>query len=145
MMLTTDSYRPARYLRNGNVQTILASSPFRAWGKNPMRAAARRMILETSEGIRLLGFYTPKASERAKGVVILLHGWEGSADSTYITCTGKALYQRGYEVFRLNFRDHGGSYHLNPGIFYAVLLDEVFQAVQQVARKVKEKPVFFYN
>ena len=69
--------------------------------------------------------------EKAAGQVILLHGWEGSADSTYILRTGNALYRRGYDIFRLNFRDHGDSHHLNRGIFYAVLLEEVFQAVRQ--------------
>ncbi len=142
MMLTTESYRPAPYLRNGHLQTILASSPFRAWGKKPMCDAAREMIITTSGGIRLLGYYSPLKSKKSKGLVVLLHGWEGSDDSTYILCTGNTLYARGYDIFRLNFRDHGDSHHLNQGIFYAVLLEEVFQAVQQICRNIEPKPVF---
>ena len=142
MMLTGESFRPARYLRNGHVQTILASSPFRAWGQNPVRNNARELILTTPDEIRLLGLYSSQKSEQNKGLVVLLHGWEGSADSTYILCTGKALYQRGYDIFRLNFRDHGDSHHLNRGIFYAVLLEEVFQAVRQVCMQAAGKPVF---
>jgi predicted alpha/beta-fold hydrolase len=141
-MLTGDSFRPARYLRNGHVQTILASSPFRVWGKNSMRDAARQEILTTKDKIRLLGFYSPQNTGKAAGEVIFLHGWEGSADSTYVLCTGNALYQRGYDIFRLNFRDHGDSHHLNKGVFYAVLLEEVFQAVRQVCMKADGKPVF---
>jgi predicted alpha/beta-fold hydrolase len=142
MMLTAESYRPAPYLRSGHIQTILASSPFRAWGKNPMLDAAREMIVDTPGGVRLLGLYSPQKSNNSKGLVILLHGWEGSAASTYIICTGKALYGRGYDIFRLNYRDHGDSHHLNQGIFYAVLLEEVFQAVHQVCRNIEPKPVF---
>jgi len=142
MFQAEDAFRPAPYLRNGNVQTILASGPFRAWGKNPMGNTAREIILETEEGIRLVGYYSGRQSNPAKGVVILLHGWEGSAESTYITRTGNALYQRNYDIFRLNFRDHGESHHLNPGIFFAVLLDEVFQAVHQICRLAKGQPVF---
>ena len=142
MMLTADSFRPAPYLRNGHLQTILASSPFRAWGKNPMCDAAREMIITASGGVRLLGFYSPQKSQKSKGLVILLHGWEGSIASTYILCTGNALYGRGYDVFRLNFRDHGDSHHLNQGIFYAVLLEEVFQAVHQLCRRAEQKSVF---
>jgi predicted alpha/beta-fold hydrolase len=107
-----------------------------------MRDAAREAILTTSEKIRLLGLYSPQNSKKATGDVILLHGWEGSADSTYLLCTAKALYQRGYDIFRLNFRDHGDSHHLNQGVFYAVLLEEVFQAVHQVCKKADGKPVF---
>jgi len=142
MMLIGKSYRPAKYLRNGHVQTILASSPFRAWGKNSMRDAARQMILTIRDNIRLLGLYSPHQAKKTAGEVILLHGWEGSAESTYILCTGRALYRKGYDIFRLNFRDHGNSHHLNQGIFYAILLEEVFQAVRQVCMQVAEKPVF---
>jgi predicted alpha/beta-fold hydrolase len=119
-MSDVTSFQPSWYLRNGHVQTILASSPFRAWGKNPMCDAAREMIIKTPEGVRLQGYYSCQESKTAVGLVILLHGWEGSVDSTYITCTGKALYRRGYDIFRLNFRDHGDSHHLNPGIFYRI-------------------------
>lgn len=142
MVLNGDSFRPAPYLRNGHLQTILASSSFRAWGNNPMCDAAAEMIVEASGGVRLLGLYSPQKSNSSKGIVVLLHGWEGSADSTYILCTGRSLYQRGYDIFRLNFRDHGDSHHLNQGIFYAVLLEEVFQAVHQVCKQAEPKPVF---
>ena len=142
MMLIAESFRPAPHLRNGHLQTILASSSFRAWGKNPMCNAAREMMISTPGGVRLLGFYSPQKSHKNKGLVVLMHGWEGSVASTYILCTGKALYRRGYDVFRLNFRDHGDSHHLNRGIFYAVLLEEVFQAIQYLCKSVEHKPVF---
>jgi len=129
-------------LRNGHLQTFLASSGFRARGPNPMIEAARDVILEAGDGIRLLGSYSPHPGAAPKGLVVLLHGWEGSIGSTYVLCTGRALFRRGYEVFRLNFRDHGRSHHLNRGIFYAVLLDEVFDAVAQVAAGAAGRNVF---
>ena len=107
-----------------------------------MRNAAREMVIEASGGVRLLGFYSPQQSNPSAGLVILLHGWEGSAASTYILCTGDALYRRGYDIFRLNFRDHGDSHHLNQGIFYAVLLEEVFQAVRRICSNAGQKPAF---
>jgi predicted alpha/beta-fold hydrolase len=136
------SFNPPWYLRSGQIQTFLASAPLRAWGKNPVRDAAEEITIKTPAGIRLQGYHSPQDSAQTRGLVILLHGWEGSADSTYIACTGRALYQRGYDIFRLNFRDHGSSHHLNQGIFYAVLLEEVFQAVQQISDIMEEKPVF---
>jgi len=137
-----NSFQPSWYLRNGQIQTILASIPLRAWGKNPVRNTAREIIIKTPEGVRLQGYHSSRGSAISRGLVILLHGWEGSVDSTYIACTGKALYQHGYDIFRLNLRDHGSSHHLNQGLFYAVLLEEVFQAVQQISRMGKENPVF---
>lgn len=128
-------------LRNGHLQTLLASASLRAGGPNPMLAAAHEMILETSAGVRLLGAHSPQTGPPGRGLAVLLPGWEGSIDSTYMRCTGRALYRRGYDLFRLNYRDHGCSHRLNEGIFYAVLLDEVFEAVAQAAALAAGRPV----
>ncbi len=133
---------PPFLLRPAGVQTILASAGLRAWGKNPMLNAARETILTTADGVRLLGYMSRQPRTHNKGLVILLHGWEGSSDSTYIRTTGRFLFRRGFDVFRLNLRDHGPSHHLNTGIFYAVLLDEVFDAVRQIGEGETGRPVF---
>lgn len=130
-MSTEDKFIPPGHLRGAYVQTILSSSRLRTLGPNPMLAASREMILDAADGVRLQGFYSPQPGPDSKGLVILLHGWEGSAASAYILHTGKVLYTHGYEVFRLNFRDHGPTHHLNQGMFYGTLLDEVFSAVKQ--------------
>jgi len=137
-----DDYRPPLLLKNAYLQTILASSKLRVRGFNAMREVAREEIIETGGGVKLLGYHSVQNSGLAKGLAILLHGWEGSADSTYLLRCGKCLYDHGYDIFRLNFRDHGESHHLNKGIFYAVLLDEVYQAVRQAAGFSGGRPVF---
>ena len=140
--LTMGALRPPRLLRPAGVQTMLASAGLRAWGRNPMVGAARETILTTQEGIRLLGYHSSHPRPHSNGLVILLHGWGGSSQSTYIRTTGRSLYQSGFDVFRLNFRDHGPSHHLNTGIFYAVLLDEVFDAVSQICAAASKAPCF---
>ena len=140
--MQTGGFTPPFYLKPTAIQTVLASAGLRAWGNNPMLAAARETIVSTAQGIRLLGYMSRQRRPCGKGLVILLHGWEGSSASTYIRTTGRFLYRRGFDVFRLNLRDHGPSHHLNAGIFYAVLLDEVFDAVHQIARAEKRQAVF---
>ena len=141
-MQTLDGFRPPLFLKNAHVQTVLASSRLRTLGTNTMRDVAREEIIETTEGIKLLGYHSIQDDGQAKGLAILLHGWEGSADSTYLLRCGRSLYVNGYDVFRLNFRDHGDSHHLNEGIFYAVLLEEIYQSVLQVADLSGRRPVF---
>jgi predicted alpha/beta-fold hydrolase len=140
--MSATRYRPGFLLRSGNLQTILASSGFRAWGPNPMLKNARQQIVETACGVRLLGALSSHSQKRSRGLAILLHGWEGSIDSTYMRCTGRTLYDGGYDVFRLNFRDHGASHHLNRGIFYATRIEEVFDAVRRVCAHTRERPAF---
>lgn len=138
----TDVFIPPFYLRNTFTQTLLASSKIRTWGKISMLDSAREVTLNPLDDVRLQGFYSPQANGQSRGVVMLLHGWEGSVNSAYILRTGRVLYEHGFSVFRLNYRDHGDTHHLNPGLFYAVLLDEVFGAVQQVAKYESELPFY---
>lgn len=135
-------FRPLPHLRGAYVQTILGSSKIRAIRKSAMLSEAENVILETEEGVRLLGSYSPQKHVKKKGLVLLIHGWEGSIDSTYMVNTGNFIYGNGYEVFRLNLRDHGNSHHLNKGLFFSTLLDEVFDAVRQVAKTAPDIPVF---
>jgi len=107
-----------------------------------MLNAAQEVILNPIGDVRLQGFYSRQPNKQSKGLVMLLHGWEGSVNSAYILGTGKFLYNNGYSVFRLNYRDHGDSYHLNRGLFYAVLLDEVFHAVRQVSEYENDLPFY---
>ncbi len=70
-----------------------------------------------------------------RGLALLLHGWEGSAESGYMRLTCARLLEHGFDVFRLNFRDHGGSHHLNEDLFHSNRLDEVLQAALSVSRR----------
>ena len=79
-----------------------------------------------------------QATRRASGhpgrmLVVILHGWEGSSDSIYVLSLGQYLLERGFDVFRLNLRDHGDSHHLNRDIFHSCRLAEVRSAVCRLA------------
>jgi len=74
-------------------------------------------------------------SAHQNGFVILLHGWEGSSQSAYILSAAMALFKAGYNVFRLNLRDHGESQKLNRGLFNSTLLDEVLGAIKSIQQQ----------
>lgn len=105
---------------------------------------SRQRVLEAADGIRLLGFANRSPSPLAgqRPLVILLHGWEGSSESNYLLSTAVALDEAGFDTFRLNFRDHGDSHHLNRGLFHSCLLDEVLDGVAQVAESHDDGAVF---
>jgi predicted alpha/beta-fold hydrolase len=67
-----------------------------------------------------------------------MHGWEGSADSSYVLSLGAHLFELGCDVVRLNFRDHGPSHHLNKELFHSCRLDEVVGAVLSIQRMLPE-------
>ena len=141
-MRLTDPFHPPLLFRNPHLQTVLCSSRLRSLRPNDMMRAARKTILTTAEGIRLLGHHSPSRQRPSRKLLILLHGWEGSSDSVYVRRTGGYFYDRGYAVFRLNLRDHGDSHHLNEGLFYAPAIEEVHSAVQQAAGLHPDAPAF---
>lgn len=132
-------FNPPFWLRPSLVQTALASFKFRKRGKNPMLDVAQDHIIECEDGVRLKGSYSPNPEN--KSLVILLHGWEGSQDSTYVVACGRRMYNQGASVFRLNYRDHGNSHDLNEGLFFSTLFNEVFDAVKQAADLADGAPV----
>jgi uncharacterized protein len=134
------SFRPGFPIRNAHVQTILASLKIRAMGKNPLCGRSEKILVDAGSGIRLLGYRTLQPQGRSPGLVILIHGWEGSSDSTYMLKTGSRLYRSGYDVFRLNLRDHGESHALNEGVFHSGRIEEVFTAVLNIAASAGGKP-----
>jgi predicted alpha/beta-fold hydrolase len=68
-------------------------------------------------------------------VAILLHGWEGSAEATYVLSLGSLLLAHGFDVVRLNLRDHGATHHLNRDIFHSCRLAEVVGATRALAQR----------
>lgn len=141
-MIDEKKFNPPFGMRGALLQSILASSSLRTLRANPMLEAASELVLEVEGGVRLLGSLSKQPNDKSKGLVIMLHGWEGSVDSTYVQLTGRTLYQRGFDVFRLNFRDHGSSHHLNQGLFRSSMLEEVFLAVGQAAALQPNSDVF---
>ena len=49
-----------------------------------------------------------------------------------MVASGRFFYQLGYDIFRLNLRDHGNSHHLNRGPFLGTLIDEAYGAVKRI-------------
>ena len=135
------SFSPPFLLRNPHLQTVLSSNKLRLINRLSAVKFGQNIILEAGKGVRLTGVLS-SPQQAAKGMVILLHGWEGSANSTYCIRTAEALFRDGYKVFRLNLRDHGNNHHLNQGLFYASLIEEVHQSVAIAADMAGKLPVF---
>ena len=141
-----DDFRPSWWLRSPHVQSMLASSSLR----RRLRGARTRRLereaewvtLDCGDGVRLTGCRTVQnVAPKAHGLAVLFHGWEGSTRSAYLLQTGARLLEEGWDVFRLNFRDHGDTHALNPGIFHSCLIDEVVGALGQVQQRYPTRPL----
>jgi uncharacterized protein len=97
----------------------------------PMVAAEREMVLDCGDGVRLQCFVSSPPNSTGRPAVIL-HGWEGSAQSLYILSLSQQLFERGFEVLRLNMRDHGETHHLNRDLFHSCRLSDVVGALRAI-------------
>ena len=137
MQFPFDDFRPPLWLRSPHLQSTLPSLPLRRrWilrRAAPLIGASRELVLDCGSGVRLLALHTPSAMPAdMRRAVLLLHGWEGDANANYVLLLAQRLFERGFEVLRLNLRDHGGTQHLNRGLFHSCLLEEVVGAVRAV-------------
>jgi predicted alpha/beta-fold hydrolase len=141
-------FSPPRWLRGPHFQTILPNLPLRRARverrAQPMRAASVELLLDCGDGVKLQAFHSsPARAGREPGsrVAVLLHGWEGSADSSYLLSLAQSLFEAGLDVVRLNLRDHGATHHLNRELFHSCRLPEVVGAVRAVATQFPGRPL----
>ncbi|NVJ50227.1 MAG: alpha/beta fold hydrolase [Gammaproteobacteria bacterium] len=134
-----ENFRPAFWLRNPHVQSVLASSPMR---KSTLRRRAQswlgksKTLLLNAEGAQLLAYWTPATDSQAP-LIILIHGWEGTSESGYLLSIANTLIDHGYQILRLNLRDHDHSHHLNRELFHSCRLDEVVSATSDALNRIK--------
>lgn len=142
------SFQPRRWLRGPHLQTILPGLPPRRGRVErravPLLTASEELLLDCGDGVKLQAFHSSPAKhgrDPGRKLVVLLHGWEGSADSTYQLSLASSLFAAGFEVVRLNLRDHGATHHLNRELFHSCRLPEVVGAVRALATKFSGLPI----
>ncbi|MHB1272347.1 MAG: YheT family hydrolase [Rhodanobacter sp.] len=133
-------------LRSGHIQTMLSSSGVRRMllprAAQTVSRGAEAVVVDGGGGVRLTGAYTvQKIRPQSRGLAVLFHGWEGSVDSTYVLQTGSRLLVDGWDILRLNFRDHGDSHSLNEALFHSCRIDEVVYALGDIAQRWPVRPL----
>lgn len=130
-----ESFSPPAFARHRHLQTTLGGLALR---RRVVRRRAAALLARSSERIIECGgdvrLQAHVALQRrgSAPTVLAIHGWHGSADSSYMLESCGALFRAGHHVVRLNLRDHGGTSHLNEEMFHSCRLAEVVQAAQTV-------------
>lgn len=137
--MSQDTYQPPPGLRNPHLQAIISSTGPRKWWiryqTREFNRQAKSIVLKTDLGVRLQG-YLNRHPEPSKSLITLFHGWEGSSDSVYVLSAAKRLYEDGHDIFRLNFRDHGNTSHLNRELFNSTRLSDITGAMTALQRQL---------
>lgn len=140
-------FTPSWLIRHTQVQSVLATKGPRKklWLKrgSQMEAVQQWHVLDCGDSVRLTGMHSRQPQgTRPNGLVVMIHGWEGSHDSVYLYSMACALYQAGFNIFRLNLRDHGGSHALNREMFHSARINEVLGGVRAVQALDETRPLY---
>ncbi len=140
-----NDFNPPYLLQNPHVQSILNSiklrRPIVIRRSKGMLNAATSHILNCGDGVRLQGYFSGH-NPGQNDLCILIHGWEGSSESSYLLSAAGTLWDKGFDTFRLNMRDHGPTHHLNEGLFHSCRIDEVVAAVKRIQEMFPHKRLF---
>jgi uncharacterized protein len=143
-----EGFQPPLWMRSAHVQSFLVSLPVRRRSVErmaaPLLAASEEHLLDCGDGVRLQCFISRPGKlglPEAGKVAVTLHGWEGSSDSLYILSLAQKLFALGFDVVRLNLRDHGDTHHLNRDLFHSCLLPEVVSAMQRIQGLMPGRPL----
>ncbi len=111
------AFKPPRWLRNRHSQTIYPSLPW-AWRTRP---TLRRASLELPDGDVTAVDWLVDADDTpdAAPLLVILHGLEGSAESSYARMLMEAARDRGWRCCVLHFRDCGDYTNRLPRRYHA--------------------------
>ncbi len=115
--IVASAFRPARWLRNRHAQTIFASLPW-AWRPKP---ELRREHLDLPDGDSTAVDWLVAADELPASApqLVILHGLEGSARSSYARMLMATALDRGWRSCVLHFRDCGDYRNRLPRRYHA--------------------------
>jgi predicted alpha/beta-fold hydrolase len=116
-MISDSTFTPARWLRNRHAQTIYAAMPW-AWRSWP---ELRRQELELPDGdtTAVDWLVAGDALPETAPLLVILHGLEGSAESSYARMLMEAAFDLGWRACVLHFRDCGDYRNRLPRRYHA--------------------------
>ena len=137
--IVRSAFRPARWLRNRHAQTIYPSVP---WA-SPVRLTLRREVLKLPDGDETAVDWVVETEETPKSapLLIILHGLEGSAESTYARMLMQAAVARQWRCCVLHFRDCGDYRNVLPRRYHAGETNDVRYFVAKLEREGQFGPM----
>ncbi len=115
--IASSPFRAARWLTNRHLQTMFPSLPW-AWRDRP---TLRRETLELPDGDATAVDWLVEADElpNSAPLLVILHGLEGSANSSYARMLMREALDRGWRSCVLHFRDCGDYRNRLPRRYHA--------------------------
>jgi predicted alpha/beta-fold hydrolase len=67
--------------------------------------------------------------------ILLVHGLEGSSESTYAIGAAEKAHRAGFNALRMNIRSCGDTQHLSPTLYHSGLTDDLRAVVEELSAR----------
>ncbi len=137
--IISSRFRPAGWLKNRHAQTIYPSLP---WAGAP-RPKLRSENIELPDGdVTVVDWLTePSDPDPTSPTLIVLHGLEGSAESSYARMLLQAAADRGWRAAVLHFRDCGDYRNRLPRRYHAGETNDIRFFVERLRTEGHQGPM----
>ena len=123
-------FRPRRWLRQGDLQTLAANFLPRALQLPVAENAIVEVDATTHSRVLCHCNWQPEPVRSRRMTLLVVHGLEGSSQSQYMLGNAAKAWRAGWNVIRMNMRNCGGTEALSPTLYHSGLSGDV-RAVAQ--------------
>ncbi len=139
-LFAVKAFQPHQFFRGGHAQTLAAF----AWPRRHKFKAVhdQERLFETAPDVKILAHCRWQSNPTDHPTMIILHGIEGSSESTYMLSTAEKSFNAGFNVVRMNLRTCGGTEHLTPTIYHGGLTDDLRAVVTELIERDQVPRIF---
>ena len=140
MQREVPSFEPHPLLKNGHAMTVAAVY----WPRRFALPAPEKRLFQVEEGSQLLAqCHWQQGKGRDVPVLVIVHGLEGSCESSYVRGVAEKAFQRGYHAIRVNQRNCGGSERLTPTLYNSGMSEDYRAVLEELTENDGFTQVFF--
>jgi predicted alpha/beta-fold hydrolase len=138
--IISSEFEPAWWLSHRHLQTIYPSLPW----SYPDRPKLHRELLELPDGDVTAVDWVSDSSDLdpSNPILIILHGLESSADSSYARMLMRAVTDMGWRCCVLHFRDCGDTPNRLPRRYHAGETDDIRHFLSKLVAGGHDGPLF---
>ena len=131
-------FRPSAWVRGGHLQTVVGYY-FPAPAKLN-QTHFHTVPLDDGDALKLCE-NRPEENPETRGVVLLMHGLGGTAQSPYMRRMAATFQEHGWIVFRMNHRGCGEGRGMARKLYHSGKSDDVSAALQHIAKLYSAQPL----
>jgi uncharacterized protein len=133
-------YIPHPWLKNRHAMTLAGA----LWPRRtPRLSAAEERHFEVEPGTRLLAKCHWQRERLDSATLVLVHGLEGSSESSYMRGLAEKAFVSGLNVLRVNQRTCGGTESLTPTLYCSALSGDYVAILRELIERDRLPSLFF--